>query len=218
MGFDTPSLFRASLEDLLRESLRDDCTSSFSASLSVALLLRFRAFGSISGVAASRVVGSLRLGVIGLVLYEVVGVYAEGFMLDAIDDVLPFNVVINCSGSGLGEYAPLPYCDKLGGAKPGVIGVFALVGLRGDSGLLRSSLNPFRYVGLMRGFEISICRESSLALLRLPPLWNSFFVDIFRARLKPELDGAGAITGRGVGRSGVGRGYTRVSQQHFHHL
>lgn len=88
----------------------------------------------------------------------------------------------------------------------------------GDSGLLRSSFSPFRYVGLMRGFEISIWRESSLALLRLLPLWNSFLVDIFRARLKPELDGGAAITGSGVGRSGVGRGYTRVSQKHFYGL
>jgi hypothetical protein len=73
------------------------------------------------------------------------------------------------------------------------------VGLRGDSGL-RSSLRPFRYVGLINGFEISICRESSTGL-REPPR-KSFFVENFRARLDPDVIGVAT-----VGRSGVGRGF-----------
>ena len=73
------------------------------------------------------------------------------------------------------------------------------VGLRGDSGLL-SSLIPFKYVGDMSGFEISMARSSGT--LRPPPR-KSFLVENLRARLEPVV----VVVVLGVGKSGVGRGY-----------
>jgi hypothetical protein len=60
---------------------------------------------------------------------------------------------------------------------------------------------PLRYVGDMRGLEISMAVRSSTGL-RLPPPRKSFLVENLRARLEPPEDGAVD----GVGRSGVGRG------------
>lgn len=80
--------------------------------------------------------------------------------------------------------------------------MLVFVGDRGDSGLVRSSATPFRYVGLINGFEISIWRSAS-GVFRLPPR-KSFFVENLRAREEPVLvvgvvrfvgvvDGGGAV-------------------------
>jgi len=67
------------------------------------------------------------------------------------------------------------------------------------------------YVGDMSGFEISICRVSSLALRDDPR--KSFLVENLRARLDPEPEVAVEMedccgSRLGVTGSGVGRGYT----------
>ena len=66
-----------------------------------------------------------------------------------------------------------------------MIGILVFVGDRGDSGLVRSSVTPFKYVGLIKGLDISICRSVS-GVLRLPPK-KSFFVENLRAREEPEV-------------------------------
>ena len=188
---DTPSLF-LSLDGLDRD---DDVVvvEAGSLSISVELLLRFL------GVEDCSI--SSRLGVRGLE-YEVeeVGVYAYDVVFT--DNVLEF---VLC-GSGLGLV--YEYGVEEGTTNPGVIGIEVFVGLLGDSGLL-SSLTPFKYVGLINGFEISIVRLSlfSVVLRR-----KSFFVENFRARLEPVVVVdvgvvEGAVETSGVGRSGVGRGY-----------
>ena len=152
------------------------------------------------GVSISSSFLSIRRGVIGLLPYDPVGVYAEGYVelvADIVDNefpppVFPLGVP---SGSGLGVY---PY--GVGGTNPGVIGMTVFVGLRGDSGFL-SSATPLRYVGLMSGLEISIGRGSSEVFRK------KSFVEIFRLKLVPELEGGGGATGAGGGSSGVGRGY-----------
>ena len=71
------------------------------------------------------------------------------------------------------------------------------------------------YVGDISGFEISICRVSSLALRDDPR--KSFLVENLRARLDPEPEVAVEVvvdvedccgSRLGVTGSGVGRGYT----------
>jgi hypothetical protein len=112
-------------------------------------------------------------------------------------------VVLDVGGSGLGVVAPDPYGTT--GPKPGVMGIEDFVGLRGDSGRF-SSVKPFRYVGLIRGFDISICRASLSDVLRDPPR-KSFLVENLRDRLDPAL--VGVVAGKeiaGVASSGVGRG------------
>jgi hypothetical protein len=189
IGLDTPSFL--SLDGLDRDDVVVVVAVEAGSLSSVELLLRFL------GVEDCSI--SSRLGVIGLE-YEEVGVYAYDVVFT--DNVLEF---VLC-GSGLGLV--YGYAVEEGTTNPGVIGIEVFVGLLGDSGLL-SSLTPFKYVGLINGFEISIVRLSlfSVVLRR-----KSFFVENFRARLEPVVVVdvgvvEGAVETSGVGRSGVGRGY-----------
>jgi hypothetical protein len=97
----------------------------------------------------------------------------------------------------------LPGVPPMSEDRPGVMGMFPLVGLRGDSGC--SFTGVMLWVGLNKGFS-SAGVVGGTAFL--PPR-KSFLVENFRAREEPVEEAGRGTTG--VSNSGVGSGYRQVS-------